>query len=146
MGGPRRWEWVDSDGAGTHVRHMSEEPKDPEKEPEKGAAEDPVEDLKKGVGLLFRAAKAAAQTAAHRAKDNVHSDRVEKVFKKGVDDLQQAIDRLQEDKLEGAIKTSLQEIGRAFGNVAQTIERELTKPSGSKTDPPPPPKDEPPKE
>ncbi len=130
---------------------MSEEPKDAEEqrgEP-KVEAEDPVEDLKKGVGLLFRAAKSAAQTAAHRAKDNVHAERMEKVFKKGVDDLQHAIDRLQNDKLEGALKTSLHEIGRAFGNVAQTIERELSKPAGSKSEPPappPPPTDEPPKD
>jgi hypothetical protein len=87
--------------------------------------EDPVEDLKKGVGLLFRAAKSAAQGAAHKAKDAAHAEKVERAFKNGVDDLQKTFDRLQSDKLEGALKTSLQEIGRAFGNVAQTLEREL---------------------
>ncbi len=126
-----------------------EPPSDDNKEQD---AEDPVADLKKGVGLLFRAAKSVAQSAAHRAKDNVHSERVEKVFKKGVDELQDTLDRLQADKVEGAFKTSLQEIGRALGNVAQTIERELTKSPGSKSDPPsapksnpPPPKDDQPK-
>ncbi len=113
-------------------------------EGEKHDSDDPVADLKKGVGLLFRAAKSVAQSAAHRAKDNVHAERVEKVFKKGVDELQDAIDRLQNEKVEGAFKTSLQEIGRAFGNVAQTIERELTKSPGSKSDPPPPKSDPPP--
>jgi hypothetical protein len=98
--------------------------------------DDPVEDLKKGVGLLFRAAKSAAQGAAHKAKDAAHAERVEKAFKTGVDDLQKTFDRLQSDKLEGALKASLQEIGRAFGNVAQTLERELreTPPKDSKNE------------
>lgn len=93
----------------------------PEPDPKPEADEDPVADLKKGIGLLFRAAKTAAQGAAHRAKDAGHAEKVEKVFKDGVDDLQKAFDRLQSDKIEGALK----EIGRAVGNVAQTIEREL---------------------
>lgn len=92
------------------------------------SGENPVEDLKKGVGLLLRAAKSAAQGAAHRAKDKAHADKVETVFKKGVDDVQKTFDRLQSDKLEGALKTSLQEIGRALGNVAETIEKELRHP------------------
>jgi soluble cytochrome b562 len=106
-----------------------EEPKD-DAHPKEG--DDAVADLKRGVSLLFRAAKTAAQGAAHRAKDTAHESKVEKAFKSGVDDLQKAIDRLQSDKLEGALKTSLQEIGRAFGNVAQTLEREL-----SHSEPPP---------
>ena len=84
-----------------------------------------IDDLKKGVGLLLRAAKTAAQGAAHRAKDVAHAEKVENAFKSGVDDLQKTFDRLQSDKFEGALKTSLQEIGRAFGNVAETLEREL---------------------
>jgi hypothetical protein len=83
--------------------------------------EDPVANLKRGVGLLFRAAK----NAAHAAKDTVQKEKVESAFKNGVDELHKALDRLQNDKIEGAIKTSLQEIGRAFGNVANTLEREL---------------------
>lgn len=86
-----------------------------------------VDDLKKGVGLLLRAAKTAAQGAAHRAKDVAHAEKVESAFNKGVEDLQKTFDRLQSDKLEGALKTSLQEIGRAFGNVAEKLERELHK-------------------
>ncbi len=86
-----------------------------------------IDDLKKGVGLLLRAAKTAAQGAAHRAKDVAHAEKVENAFKNGVDDLQKTFDRLQADKLEGALKSSLQEIGRAFGNVAETLERELRK-------------------
>jgi hypothetical protein len=96
---------------------------DPE-EPERAKA---IDDLKKGVGLLLRAAKTAAQGAAHRAKDVAHAEKVESAFKTGVDDIQKTFDRLQSDKLEGALKTSLQEIGRALGNVAETLERELRK-------------------
>ncbi len=95
-----------------------------------------VDDLKKGVGLLLRAAKTAAQGAAHRAKDAAHAEKVENVFKHGVEDIQKTIDRLQSDKLEGALKTSLQEIGRAFGNVAETLERELRKDDDVKKDEP----------
>jgi hypothetical protein len=94
----------------------------------KDESDNPVEDLKKGVGLLMRAAKNAAQGAAHRAKDKAHAEKVENVFKKGVDDVQKTFDRLQSDKLEGALRTSLQEIGRALGNVAETIEKELRDP------------------
>jgi hypothetical protein len=96
--------------------------------------EDAVADLKRGVSLLFRAAKTAAKGAAHRAKDTVHENKVETAFKSGIEDLQKAIDRLQSDKLEGALKTSLQEIGRAFGNVAQTLERELSHDAPPKDD------------
>lgn len=98
-----------------------------EKKPE-APEDDPVEDLKKGLGLLLRATKNAAQGAAHRAKDAAHAEKVETVFKKSVDDVHKTIDRLQSDKLEGALKTSLQEIGRALGNVAETIEKELRDP------------------
>jgi hypothetical protein len=100
----------------------------PETAPEEPSAPeepDPVEDLKHGINLLFRAAKKAAQGAGRRARDATHTEKVENAFKSGVDDLQKAFDRLQSDKLEGALKSSLQEIGRAFGNVAQTLEREL---------------------
>src|ERR1700690_415021 len=105
---------------------MTDEKETPEKKPA-AEGDDAVEDLKRGVGLLFRAAKTVAQGAAHRAKDAAHAEKVETVFKSGVDDLHKAIDRLESEKLEGALKTSLQEIGRAFGNVAQTLERELSK-------------------
>ena len=107
------------------VSNMTEEN---DKKPEAPVEENPVEDLKKGVGLLLRAAKNAAQGAAHRAKDAAHAEKVDAVFKKSVDDMHKTIDRLQSDKLEGALKTSLQEIGRALGNVAETIEKELRDP------------------
>ena len=92
--------------------------------------ESPVEELKRGVGHLFRAAK----NAANAAKDAVHKEKVEKAFKDGVDELHRAIDRLQEDKVDGAIKASLQELGRAFGNVATTLEREFTRPPAANKD------------
>jgi hypothetical protein len=108
------------------VHPMTEEnEKPPPDERDTHPEPDPVDDLKHGINLLFRAAKTAAQGAAHRAKDAAQSEKVESAFKSGVDDLQKAFDRLQSDKLEGALKTSLQEIGRAFGNVAQKLEREL---------------------
>ena len=106
------------------VSNMTDENEKKDETPE----ENPVEDLKKGVGLLLRAAKNAAQGAAHRAKDTAHAEKVENVFKKSVDDVHKTFDRLQSDKLEGALKTSLQEIGRALGNVAETIEKELREP------------------
>jgi hypothetical protein len=106
------------------VSDMTDENEKKDETPE----ENPVEDLKKGVGLLLRAAKNAAQGAAHRAKDKAHAEKVENVFKKSVDDVHKTFDRLQSDKLEGALKTSLQEIGRALGNVAETIEKELRDP------------------
>jgi hypothetical protein len=109
------------------VSNMSDE-NDKKDESAGEPSENPVHDLKKGIGLLMRAAKNAAQGAAHRAKDKAHAEKVENVFKKGVDDVQKTIDRLQSDKLEGALKTSLQEIGRALGNVAETIEKELRDP------------------
>jgi hypothetical protein len=99
--------------------------KDQNEKDDRSDPNDPVEDLKKGVGLLLRAAKSAAQGAAHKAKDAAHAERVEKAFKTGVDDLQKTFERLQSDKVEGALKTSIQEIGRALGNVAQTLEREM---------------------
>ncbi len=105
---------------------MSDENENPKKE-EDPEVTNAVDDLKKGVGLLLRAAKTAAQRGAHRAKDVAHAEKVENAFKNGVEDLQKTFDRLQTDKLEGALKTSLQEIGRAFGNVAETLERELRK-------------------
>ena len=114
------------------VGPMTDEEKKDEEKPEPPQAEkpaeeepDPVGDLRKGLHLLFRAAKTAAQGAAHRAKDAAHAEKVDNAFKSGVEDLQKAFDRLQSDKLEGAIKSSLQEIGRAVGNVAQTLEKEL---------------------
>jgi len=114
------------------VSNMTEEN---EKKPaEAPTEENPVEDLKKGVGLLLRAAKNAAQGAAHRAKDAAHAEKVETVFKKSVDDVHKTIDRLQSDKLAGALKTSLQEIGRALGNVAETIEKELRDPKAKPSD------------
>lgn len=104
------------------VSAMTDE-NDKKDEPE--VSEKAIDDLKKGVGLLLRAAKTAAQGAAHRAKDVAHAEKVENAFKHGASDIQKTFERLQSDKLEGALKTSLQEIGRAFGNVAETLEREL---------------------
>jgi len=107
---------------------VSDMPDENDKKDGESPAENPVEDLKKGLGLLLRAAKNAAQSTAHRAKDAAHAEKVENVFKKGVDDMHETLDRLQSDKLEGALKTSLQEIGRALGNVAESIEKELRDP------------------
>ncbi len=116
------------------VSNMPDENNKKDESPDEHPGDNPVDDLKRGVGLLMRAAKNAAQGAAHRAKDKAHADKVENVFKKGVDDVQKTFDRLQSDKLEGALKTSLQEIGRALGNVAETIEKELREPKDPSND------------
>ena len=61
---------------------MSDENENPKKEdPETAHA---VDDLKRGVSLLLRAAKTAAQKGAHRAKDVAHAEKVENAFKNGL--------------------------------------------------------------
>lgn len=101
--------------------------------------EDAVADLKKGVGLLFRAAKAAAQVAAHKAKDRAHVDKVEEAFRGGVEDLQKALEKLPTEGIEGALRTSLKEMGRAFENVARTLERDVVGRTPEASTKPPPP-------
>ena len=92
--------------------------------------EDPLADLKKGIGLLFRAAK----SAAHK----IPKDKIEDAFKSSVEELQKAVETLPTQKIEGTVKTSLQEMGRAFVSVATTLEREI---AGAKprSEPPAPP-------
>lgn len=92
--------------------------------------EDPLADLKKGIGLLFRAAK----SAAHK----IPTDKIEDAFKSSVEELHKAVEKLPTQKIEGTLKTSLQEMGRAFVSVATTLEREVT---GAKrpSEPPAPP-------
>jgi hypothetical protein len=93
--------------------------------------EDPLADLKKGIGLLFRAAK----SAAHK----IPKDKIEDAFKSSVEELQKAVEKLPTEKIEGTVKTSLQEMGRAFVSVATTLEREVAGTKRSSSEPPTPP-------
>lgn len=92
--------------------------------------EDPLADLKKGIGLLFRAAK----SAAHK----IPKDKIEDAFKSSVEELHKAVEKLPTEKIEGTLKTSLQEMGRAFVSVATTLEREVTGTKRSSEPPAPP--------
>ena len=73
----------------------------------------PVEDLKEGLGLLFRAAKGA-------------------------------VGNLPTDKIEGAAKDAVKEVGRAFESLGNELEKVVEKVSGSTPpaqQPPSPPAD-----
>jgi hypothetical protein len=109
---------LDSGPAHAHHAHMTDE------------NEDPLADLKKGIGLLFRAAK----SAAHK----IPKDKIEDAFKSSVEELQKAVEKLPTAKIEGTVKTSLQEMGRAFVSVATTLEREVAG-TKVKSEPPAPP-------
>jgi hypothetical protein len=85
----------------------------------------PLEDVRKGLGLLFRAARAAVGKL---------ETRVEKLETRGVEDV---------------VVTSAREVGRAIENVASAIEREVFGKKGerdghSKSDRPNGEPDEPP--
>lgn len=79
---------------------MSEDKKDPKA----------LEDVRQGLGLLFRAARTAVK-------------------------------QLPTDRLEEVVVTGAKEVGRALGNVADTLEKEVNKVTGAVTGartPPPP--------
>lgn len=78
-----------------------------EKEP------DPVEDLRAGLGLLFRAARGAV--------DKIPTHKIEELMKEGTDKVGKAFHKLPAEKVEEVVKDSATEIGRAFGHVAATI-------------------------
>ena len=104
---------------------------------------DPIEDLKSGLGSLFRAAKEVAK--------KLPTDKVEDALKTGADEIQKAVEKLPTEKLEEGMKTGIKEVGRAFNNVATVIETEVEKatkkvksePPVAAAPPPPPPAPEP---
>ncbi len=82
---------------------------DEEKKPDP----DPVEDLRAGLGLLFRAARGAVE--------KIPTHKIEELVKEGTDKVGKAFHKLPADKIEEVVKDSATEIGRAFGHVAQTL-------------------------
>lgn len=104
---------------------------------------DPIEELKSGLGNLFRVAKDVAK--------KIPTDKVEDALKVGADEIHKAVEKLPTDKIEEGMKTGIQEMGRAFTNVATVIEGEVAKatkkvksePPAAAAAPPPPPEPEP---
>lgn len=72
----------------------------------------PLEDVKKGLGLLFRAAKTAV--------DRLPTDKIEEVT----------------DKIEHTVTTGAREVGRAFESVAGELQQQFHK-ATKKSAPPP---------
>jgi hypothetical protein len=108
------------------IRSMSDESKKP----------DPVEDLKAGLGLLFRAARGAV--------DKVPTDKLEALVKEGAKQVGEAFHKVPKDEFEKVVKDSVTEVGRAVGTVAHTIGEGLEEIAGVKKSkppsaPPPPP-------
>lgn len=107
---------------------MTDEEDKKEKEP------DPVEDLRAGLGLLFRAARGAV--------DKISTHKIEELVKEGTHKVGQAFHKLPADKVEEVVKDSATEIGRAMGHVASTLGKgfeDLTKQASHQSDAPPPP-------
>ena len=94
---------------------------------------DPVEDLRAGLGLLFRAARGAV--------DKIPTHKIEELVKEGTDKVGKAFHKLPAEKVEEVVKDSATEIGRAFGHVASTLGKGLEDLAAIK-----PEKDEPEKE
>jgi hypothetical protein len=98
---------------------------------EKKKDPDPVEDLRAGLGLLFRAARGAVE--------RIPSHKIEELVKEGTDKVGKAFHKVPTDKVEEIVKESAIEIGHAFQHVAQTIGQGLQdlagpKPKGPKND------------
>lgn len=87
----------------------------------------PVDDLKEGLGLLFRAAKGAVETA----KGALPTDKIETVAKDAVKEVGRAFESLPTDKIETAAKDAVKEVGRAFESLGNEIEKVVDKVSGS---------------
>jgi hypothetical protein len=107
-----------------------EDKKDPEQHP------DPVEDLRAGLGLLFRAARGAV--------DKIPTHKIEELVKEGTQKVGKAFHKLPADKVEEVVKDSATEIGRAMGHVASTLGKgfeDLTKQASHSDTPPPPPEE-----
>ena len=94
---------------------------------------DPVDDLKAGLGLLFRAARGAV--------DKIPTHKIEEMVKEGTDKVGKAFHKVPTDKVEQVVKESATEIGRAMEHVAQAIGQGLEEVTGTakKSAPPPPP-------
>ncbi len=133
-------------------------PANPRPPPEPPASDDPVDELKKGFGMLLRAAK--------HAVDKIPTHRIEDAVKSGAKEVERAIDKIPTDKIGSAVKlgmkgvetvakriptdkigqqvgdavkTGAKEVGKAFGNVAEAVERTVTGKSSPPDDPNNPP-------
>jgi len=80
---------------------------------------DPVEDLRAGLGLLFRAARGAVE--------KIPSHKIEELVKEGTDKVGKAFHKVPTEKVEEVVKESAVEIGHAFAHVAQVISKNLEK-------------------
>jgi hypothetical protein len=97
---------------------------------------DPVEDLKAGLGLLFRAARGVVE--------KVPTDKLEALVKEGAKQVGEAFHKVPTDEFEKIVKESVTEVGRAVGSVAHTLGEGLEEITGVKkakppSAPPPPP-------
>jgi hypothetical protein len=93
---------------------------------------DPVEDLKAGLGLLFRAARGAVE--------KIPTHKIEEMVKEGTDKVGKAFHKVPTDKVEEVVKESATEIGRAMEHVAQALGHgidEVTGAAKKKSEPPP---------
>ncbi len=114
--------------------------------------DDPVDELKKGFGMLLRAAK--------HAVDKIPTDKIEERIKSGAKQVEHAVDNFPTDKIGTAVKAGVKaaesvakripaekigqqvgdavksgakEVGKALSNVADAVERTV---SGKSTPPP----------
>jgi hypothetical protein len=95
---------------------------------------DPVEDLKAGLGLLFRAARGAVE--------KIPAHKIEEMVKEGTDKVGKAFHKVPTDKVEAVVKESASEIGRAMEHVAAALGHGLEEVTGTKKKSSPPPADD----
>lgn len=99
---------------------------------QKPGDKDPIEELKSGLGTLFKAAKDVAK--------KIPTDKVEGVLERGADEIHKVVEKLPTEQFEDTMKTGFKEMGRAINNVATVIEGEVVKATKKvKSDPPAPP-------
>jgi hypothetical protein len=90
---------------------------------------DPVDDLKAGLGLLFRAARGAV--------DKLPTEKIESLVKEGTKQVSEAFHKVPKEDFERVVKDSVTEVGRAVGTVAHTIGEGLEEIAGTKKSRPP---------
>jgi hypothetical protein len=91
------------------IRRMSDKPR-------------PVDDLKEGLGLLFRAAKGAAS--------RLPTGKIEGVAKDAVKEVGRAFETIGSEIEKVVPKDAVKEVGRAFETIGSEIEKVVEKVSG----------------